>query len=247
MFIWCLRKCVLISCPSKSWFEGCEKQHPSACNKTLSTHVTLTLYRCVQNWTKTNCCGRSHSEYTITCKGSQYKISNSLNKVVLLGKYGSYSYSTFRGAHCWCLAAVLLRKVSLEGWIKHTVILNYNWCCKVSARIPAIVTLATVRERIVGLFQWIDWTLSPQRVGSESDSAVCSQIERFPSQLTLQPFSSDTFCCNLILEPFLALSLRKVNDFNNKIEEMLQIKRIGIKQRLGLWIKFNTRAVLSTY
>ncbi len=189
---------------------------------------------------------RSHSEYTITCKGSQYKISNSLNKVVLLGKYGSYSYSTFRGAHCWCLAAVLLRKVSLEGWIKHTVILNYNWCCKVSARIPAIVTLATVRERIVGLFQWIDWTglkkpISPELVGNESIGPSSLFTNRAIHESTnLTALSSDTFCCNLILEPFLALSLRKVNDFNNKIEEMLQIKRIGIKQRLGFWIKFNT-------
>lgn len=78
-----------------------ETPHPSACNQIQCIYV----FRCAQNWTKTNCCGRGHSEYTVTCKGSQYKINTSLNKVfVFLGRYGSYAYfsvsATFGGAHC---------------------------------------------------------------------------------------------------------------------------------------------------
>lgn len=184
VLIWCLRKCVLISaCPSKSWFEGCEKQ-PSACNKIL-WWIHVTLYRCVQNWIKT-VVDAATLEYTITCKGSQYKINNSLNKV-MLGKYGSYSYSSFHGAHCWCLAAVLLRmnkahgdlelQLMLQGFRAHSTdrhLGNSSWTNR----------LAFSMNRLNRFTK----PISPERVVSESDWAVYSVHKSSDSRVN-SPYS----------------------------------------------------------
>lgn len=81
-----------------------------------------------------------------------------------------------RGARCRCLAAVLRRNVSLEGWVKHTVILSYNDV----ARFPRAFHRSSPWQPFVNESSgFFNDSIEPVHT---TDWPVCAQIERFPSQ-----------------------------------------------------------------